>query len=117
MDEVFDKYEGTIIKETLTDESILDYIQIEKVDIWKTHETIKYWTMIFFKSQERDFPEKLSKVLIDGWFADMKSNNTKFIIFRNRVLKYEIGDYDGKQVVLNTCRAMGIPDEQFGWSE
>jgi hypothetical protein len=117
MDEVFEKYEGAIIKETLTDENILDHIQIEKVEVRKTHETIKYWTMIFFKSYVSDFPERLSKVLIDGWFADMKCNNTKFIIFRNRVLRYEIGNYDEKQVVLNICRAMGIPDEQFGWSE
>lgn len=110
-------YEGSIIKETLTDELILDCLEIEKVEIWKTNETIKYWTMIFFKSRVNDFPEKLSKVLIDGWFADMKWENTKFIVFKNEVLKYEIGNAIEKEAVLSECRAKGIPDEQFNWSE
>ena len=110
-------YEGAIIKETLTDELILDYLEILKVEIWKTNETIKYWTMIFFKSNVSDFPEKLSKVLIDDWFADMKYNNTKIIIFKDNVLKYEIGNTTEKEVVLNYCRSRGIPEEQFKWSE
>lgn len=110
-------YEGAIIKETLTDELILDFLKIEKVEIWKTTETIKYWTMIFFKSNVNDFPEKLSKFIIDDWFADMKCDNTKFIIFKNKVLKYEIGNVNEKELVLNECRARGIPDEQFNWSE
>ena len=110
-------YNGAIIKETLTDELILDYLEIDKVEIWKTNETIKYWTMIFFKSNKNDFPEILSKVIIDGWFADMKCDNTKFIVFKNKVFKYEIGNAIEKEAVLNECRSMGIPDEQFNWSE
>ncbi|OPX42522.1 hypothetical protein CLHUN_36470 [Ruminiclostridium hungatei] len=110
-------YEGAIIKETLTDELILDCLKIDKVEIWKTNETIKYWTMVFFKSNESDFPEKLSKALIDGWFADMKCDNTKSIVFKNKVLKYEIGNAVEKEAVLKECRSMGIPDEQFNWSE
>jgi hypothetical protein len=110
-------YEGAIIKETLKDELILDYVEIEKVEIWKTNETIKYWTMIFFKSNISDFPEKLSKVLIDDWFADMKCDNTKFIIFKDKVLKYEIGNTAEKEAALNECRVRGIPDEQLNWSE
>jgi Mg2+ and Co2+ transporter CorA len=110
-------YEGAIIKETLTDELILDDLKIERVEIWKTDETIKYWTMIFFKSDVRDFPEKLSKAIIDGWFADMKAVNVKFIVFKNTVLKYEIGNPAEKAQVLDECRARGIPEEQLNWSE
>ena len=110
-------YEGAIIKETLSNELILDCLEIVKVEIWKTNESIKYWTMVFFKSNVSDFPEKLSKVIIDGWFSDMKCNNIKFIIFKDKVLKYEIGNTIEKELVLNECRARGIPDEQFNWSE
>ena len=110
-------YEGAIIKETLTDELILDYLKIRKVEIWKTSETIKYWTMVFFTSNVSDFPEKLSEVLIEGWFADMKQENTKIIVFKDIVFKYEIGNIIEKEAVLNECRKRGIPDEQFNWSE
>ena len=110
-------FEGAIIKETLTDELLLDYLTIDKVDIWKTNETIKYWTMIFFRSDTADLPQRLSETIIDNWFADMKQGNIKYIIFKNKVLKYEIGNAAEKEEVLNYCRSCGIPDSQFNWSE
>lgn len=73
---------GAIIKETIKDESFLDLIEIEKVEIWKTNDPqIKYWTMIFFKSNALNIPEQLSKVIINDWFADMKKDekNTSYL--------------------------------------
>ncbi len=110
-------FEGAIIKETLTDELLLDYLTIDKVEIWKTSDTIKYWTMVFFHSDTENLPERLANTIIDDWFADMKSENTKYIIFKNKVLQYEIGNSVEKENVLNFMRARGIPEEQFGWSE
>lgn len=112
-------YEGAIIKETLMDELLLDYLSIDKVDVWKTNdEEIKYWTMIWFRSDVVDFPERLAAAIIGGnWFADMKKGNTKYIIFRNKVLKYEIGNTIEKEEVLNYCCSAGIPESQLNWSE
>jgi len=110
-------YEGAIIKETLTDELLLDCLIIDKVDIWKTNDTIKYWTMIFFHSEVEDLPQRLAETIIDDWFADMKAGNIKYIIFKNQVLKYTIGNETEKEAVLNYCRSRGIPEEQFNWSE
>ncbi|MDR2899343.1 MAG: hypothetical protein LBU94_03435 [Clostridiales bacterium] len=110
-------FEGAIIKETLTDELLLDYLTIDKVEIWKTSDTIKYWTMLFFHSEAEDFPERLASVIIEDWFADMKSRNMKFIVFKNKVLKYEIGNALEKESVLEYMRSRGIPESQFHWSE
>lgn len=111
-------YKGLIIKETLTDELLLDLLTIEKVEIWKTENTIKYWTMVWFSSDVPDFPEKLSKVMIDGyWFADLKSDNVKFIVFKDKVLNYTIGNSAEKEFVLNECRKRGVPDHQLTWDE
>ena len=110
-------YEGVIIKETLEDELFLDYLVIDKTEIWKTNETIKYWTMVFFRSETEDLPQRLADTIIDGWFADMKSENIKYIIFRNKVLQYEIGNLAEKEKVLNYMRSIGIPESQFKWSE
>ena len=110
-------YEGAIIKETLTDELLLDFLVIDKVDIWKTNDTIKYWTMIFFHSETEDLPQRLANIIIDDWFADMKSNNIKYIVFKNKVLKYEIGNATEKDKVLDYMRSRGIPEIQFNWSE
>ena len=110
-------YEGAIIKETLSDELLLDCLVIDKVDIWKTNDTIKYWTMIFFHSEVEGLPQRLANTIIDGWFADMKSGNVKYIIFKDKVLQYEIGNVAEKEAVLNYMRSRGIPENQFNWSE
>jgi len=111
-------YEGAIIKETLSDELLLDHLTIDKVDIWKTNDKqIKYWTMIFFHSESADLPQRFADTIIDDWFADMKWGNIKYIIFKNKVLQYEIGNTKEKEDVLNYMRSVGIPENQFNWSE
>lgn len=110
-------FQGVLIKESISDENILDYLDINKVEIWKTNDSTKYWTAIFFTSNYPDFPTAVSKALIDNWFVDFKAGNTKFIVFKDKVLKYQIGNQGEKSVVLNECRKMGIPDSQLNWSE
>ena len=111
------EYEGVIIKETLTDELLLDLLTIDKVELHRTDDTIKYWTLVFFHSKAHDLPQRLAETIIEDWFADMKLGNTKYIIFKNRVLTYEIGNRAEKDKVLAYCRSRGIPEEQFKWSE
>ena len=82
-------YEGVIIKETLSDELLLDYLTIDKVEICKTNNAIKYWTLVTFHSDTEDLPQRLAAVIIEGWFADMKSGNVKYM------------------------RSKGIPEEQI----
>ncbi len=116
-------YEGVLIKESIDDESILDYLNINKVEIWKTKCTPKYWTVLTFTSNTIDLPEKLSSVLINdelkggNWFVDFKRNNTKYIVFKEVVLSYTIGNKEEKEVVLQKCRDQGIPDNQMQWKE
>jgi len=111
-------YEGAIIKETLSDELLLDCLIIDNVEIWKTDDKhIKYWTMIFFRSETEDLPRRLANAMIDGWYADMKNGNIKYIIFKDKVLRYEIGNFVEKEEVLKYCRQRGIPEEQLAWGE
>lgn len=116
------KYDGVIIKESIKNELILDYVTIHKVELWKTGGIPKYWTALFFSSQEEDFPKKLSQSLFSeednlNWFVDMKFNNTKIIVFKNKVLSYEIGNLIEKEKVCDECRKMGISDDEMNWDE
>ena len=116
-------YEGVLIKESIYDESVLDYISINKVEIWKTGGNPKYWTVLYFNSDKVDFPEILAKEVIadetkgGNWFVDFKSGNVKYIVFRNKILKYTIGNIKEKEVVCEECKKLGIPDRQMKWSE
>ena len=43
-------YEGALIKESIDDENLLDYIRVHKIELWNTGGVPKYWTVIFFTS-------------------------------------------------------------------
>lgn len=115
-------YEGVLIKESIEDDSIIDCLSIHKIELWNAGGKPKYWTVLFFTSDKRDFPEQISKVMIsaangENWFVDFKSGNEKYIVFRDKILKYQIGNKTEKEYVCNECRNLGISDEQMNWSE
>ena len=116
-------YEGILIKESIENDSVLDYLTINKVEIWRTQGIPKYWTAIYFTSTNRDFPNLISKAMIcdeikgGNWFVDFKAGNIKYIVFRDRVLKYTIGNPAEKQAVCEECNKLGIPYEQMHWPE
>lgn len=116
-------YEGVLIKESLTDDTIIDLLHVHKIELWNTGGKPRYWTVLFFTCDRRDFPEQISRVMVSdpdnggNWFADFKSGNEKYIVFKNKILKYQIGNQTEKDSVCLECRKMGIPDEQMNWSE
>ncbi len=78
---------------------------------------------LFFSTDRKDFPELISKVMIfdpdkgGNWFVDFKAGNVKYIVFKDKILKYQIGNQTEKDYVCNECRKMGIPDEEMKWPE
>lgn len=116
-------YKGLLIKESIDDDAVLDYLDIYKIEIWNTGGVPKYWTALYFTSSEMRLPEYFAKTIIsntDGsgnWFVDFKSGITKYIVFRNKVLTYTIGNVQEKEQVLKQCRLLGITDSEMNWSE
>lgn len=106
-------YEGLLIKESLCNEEILDLLNINKVELWKTEGIPKYWTALYFTSSDTDLANKFSKVLkreeINGnWYVDFKHGNTKYIVFKDKILSYTIGNQEEKNKVAMECRKQGI---------
>lgn len=116
-------YEGILIKESITDDSIIDDLHIHKIELWNTGGKPKYWTALFFTSDRKDFPERISKVMLsdfdtgENWFVDFKADNEKYIVFKDKILKYQIGNEMEKESVCSECRKLGISDEQMNWPE
>ena len=116
-------YEGVLIKETVTDDTIIDLLNVHKIELWNTGGKPKYWTVLFFTSDKKDFPELVSKVMVSdsehggNWFIDFKAGNVKYIVFKDKILKYQIGNQAEKDYVCEECRKMGITDGEMNWSE
>ena len=114
-------YTGLLIKESLSDERILDFVEIKNVEIWVTNNNPKYWTAVSFVRDCIGFPEKLSKAISEDsriqWYVDFKTEDTKYIVLKDNVLKYEIGNHSEKESVIKKCIELGIPMEQLDWSD
>lgn len=116
-------YEGVLIKESISDENIIDCLNIHKVELWSTDGEPKYWTALFFTCPNKDFPERISKAMLSDsgrvgtWFVDFKAGNKKYIVFKDKILKYQIGNQAEKEAVCAECRKMGILDRQMNWPE
>lgn len=115
--------EGILIKESLTDDSILDCLNIHKMELWHTGGKPSYWTALYFTCDKKDFPQQISKVMRsnsvtgENWFVDFKAGNVKYIVFYEKILKYQIGNQAQKEAVCDECRKLGILDEQMNWPE
>ena len=72
-------YTGLIIKESIADDTLLDYIRIIGVEIWKTDNTPRYWTAVSFTSECGDFPEKLSKAAENSNITVKSNSETIFL--------------------------------------
>ena len=116
-------YEGVLIKESVTDDAIIDLLNVHKIELWNTGGTPKYWTVLFFTCNNKCFPEQVAKVMGtnlnngSNWFVDFKSGNVKYIVFKDKILKYTIGNQSEKDQICDECRKMGICDNQMNWSE
>lgn len=116
-------YEGILIKESITDDRIIDLLNVHKVELWNTGGKPRYWTALFFTSDKKDLPEQLSRVMLSdpqnggNWFVDFKAGNEKYIVFKDKILKYRIGSEEEKERVCAECRKMGITDGQMKWEE
>ena len=116
-------YEGMLVKESLEDDSVLDLLNVHKIELWNTGGKPKFWTVLWFSSSQADFPEQISKVLIadeargGNWFVDFKAGNEKYVVFRDKVLKYRIGNAEEKAAVCDECRRLGITEDEMNWAE
>lgn len=116
-------YEGVLIKESVTDDAIIDLLNVHKIELWNTGGKPRYWTVLFFTSDIKDFPEQVAKVMGTdpenggNWFVDFKAGNVKYVVFKDKILKYQIGNRAERDYVCNECRKMGISDREMNWSE
>ena len=89
-------YEGVLIKESIADDSIIDCLNIHKIELWDTGGKPKYWTAFFFTSDAKDLPEQISKVMLSD---------------------PDTGNHTEKEYVCSECRKLGVSDEQMNWPE
>ncbi|MFA5945410.1 MAG: hypothetical protein WC802_00670 [Patescibacteria group bacterium] len=119
------KYRGLLLKEGLTDETILNDLVITKTDYWDVKNSSadqpKQWTAVSFEvegDRADVIAENLSNVLKPtGWYLNMNSNDTVMVVFPGKVFKYLKGDSAKRAEAIEFGRSIEIPDSQLDWEE
>lgn len=120
-------FNGVIIEESLTDNSVLNDVNIisTKVEpVTEKHKTpwVKQWTLHTVEIPEEkaaEVADKISKALdrAHDWYADFKTETEHYVIYTGRV--FHITDRtDKKQYDEATAYgiSIGIPDYQVDFS-
>jgi hypothetical protein len=113
------KFEGLLIKESLKDESVLDHVQVTKVETWDASDR-PVWTAVYFDgdaSHADRVAQRLSHVLLSGWYCNIATANDSYVVFANRVFKYPRGEDQGRAEAQEYGRSLGLPEEQLDWGE
>lgn len=117
------KFTGLLLKESLTDTSILDLVAVVKTEKWDADNASslqpKIWTAVRFEGEENklgEFLEKLSKSLKPkAWYVTIKFKDMEYVIFPNKIFSYVIGNNEIKNKARDFARSIEVPESQLDW--
>lgn len=105
-------YKGIIVEESLSDNRILNDLEIIKVEISKEENPQDRWHLYTVKVSKEDI-DKLAKNIKLKWYMHFWKGRKVIAIFKNK--KFEF-DYDNKSEwipVIDYGLSLGIPKEQL----
>jgi hypothetical protein len=116
---------GLLLKESLADTSVLDWVHVTKRESWQVSNAAAYqpktWTALFFQgedSQADAIAERLSQALKpQGWYIHASAAAHVYVIFPSKVFKYSKGDSYQRDEAKRYGRSVGVPEGQLDWGE
>lgn len=79
------------------------------------------WTLLEFEAEEEaaaDLAAALARCLDPGpWYANFYTSAESYVIFADRVFRYERGDRSGRARAAQYALAVGVPEMQLVWSD
>jgi len=115
-------YSGTLIGESLRAGTELEGIPltVTKVSRVRADDEPQLWTLIYFDvtaARAAGLAKVLSRVLErdGGWYCDFRSDDEVFVVFCDRVFRYQRGDRTARSTVEDYARSMGVPEARLDW--
>jgi hypothetical protein len=79
------------------------------------------WTVLEFEAGEEtaaDLAVALARCLDAGpWFANFTTDEEAFVVFADRVFRYQRDDRFGRARAVQYARTVGVPETQLDWSD
>lgn len=119
-------FRGLLIKESLTDQSVLDQLTITKEEVWDVENVAadqpSHWHAVWFEGPiafADTIATKLAQSLKSNpaWYTNFTANQTVYVIFPNKVMTNTKGNHSQRNDVETYARTLSIPENQLDWSE
>lgn len=121
-----ESYKGVIIEESLEDFDVLDKVPIISTaieEVTESHQTpwVRQWTLHTVEIPE-DRIERVVNLIsrsLDSqhpWYADFKSSDFHYIVFRGKFFKVDRSKPEQYKAVTDYGLTLGIPDYQLDFS-
>ena len=120
--------EGVLIAESLRTGTRLEDVALTVRAIARADEgdtdagQPRTWTFIEFEAPLEE-AERLAAALSrsldqrSGWYCDFRSPTETFVVFAERVFRYQRGDAVGRSEAEAHARSVGVPESQLDWPE
>jgi len=115
---------GLLLKESLSDLTLLDSLRITKTETWQVRNAVPgqptTWTAVSFEVEDDGadaLAEKMSLVLKPMWYINGSTEEMVYVIFPGRVFKYRKGDAEQRAAAQDFGRIIGVPESQLDWVE
>ena len=114
-------YTGTVIAESLHDESVLNFVD----DVKREHaqmidalpDQAKTVSIITFAVREElagAVVDELSRLIKPShWYADVKHEFDVYVIFPNKIFRFMPKEADKRQKAVDYAKTLGIPESQI----
>ena len=106
-------YTGTIVEEGLTDNRIINNLEIVGVKISDDENPSERWHLYTVKVSKEDI-EKLAKNLKSGkWYMHFWRERDIVAVFKDKTFEFNYDDKSSWQEVVEYGLSLGIPKEQL----
>jgi hypothetical protein len=79
------------------------------------------WTMVEFEADDEvaaDLAVALARCLDAGpWYANFTTDDEAFVVFADRVFRYQREDRFGRARAAQYARTVGVPEAQLDWTD
>jgi len=106
------EYKGIIVEESLSDNRILNNMDITKVEISKKENPSDRWHLYTVQVSKADI-DKLSKNIKDKWYMHFWKDRTVIAIFKDKQFEFNFDNKSEWKSVVDYGLSLGIPKEQL----
>lgn len=110
------KYKGTIVQESLVDDSILNDLEIVKFKVTDDENPSDRWHLFTILAAPEQIKKLSSNLKSEKWYAHFWNGNDVIAVFPNKIFNFKHSDKSTWKETVEYGKSLGIPVEQLDFA-